>query len=114
MKFKSKIKISKSKVKAPQLKEDLEGITIPFELFTGLSLVTKEIEDNGFTYSHFTNEYYAVLTFKSEDKEIDVTIEKETILIKQFGVNDGKRKLKVLYVMRPSDRKFNLIQKHNK
>lgn len=104
----TKIKV---KTKIAQLKEDLATVTIPFDLFTGLSLITEELKDKDFKYSHMTNDYYPTLTFEAKKikERVNVIIEKENILIRQFTINGDIRKLKVIYVMKPSDRKFNLV-----
>jgi len=92
-----------------QLKKDLASITIPFDLFAGVSLVIEELERKGFKYSHLTNKNGATLSFVSEGQEIGATIEKETIIVRQWAVDKDTRKLKVLYVVKPSQRNFQLV-----
>lgn len=92
-----------------QLREDLASITIPFDLFAGVSLVIEELEKKGFKYTHLTDKNGATLSFVSKGEEINVTIEKETIVVRQWAINGDARKLKVLYVVKPSQRKFKLV-----
>ena len=96
---------------ARSLSEDLKDIDVPFDLFTGLSLVTEELESKGYTYTNFFKKSNAVLTFTSEDEmnEVYVTIEKENLLIRQFTYEEDTKKLKVIYVLKPSERTFKLI-----
>lgn len=95
----------------PSLKNDLKTIEIPFDLFTGLSLVTQEMNNKGFKYSHLTNEGVPSLTFKSKKlkENIIINIESETLLIKQFLMKGTTRKLKVLYIVKPTERTFKLV-----
>lgn len=106
----TKIKV---RTKIAQLKKDLETVKVPFDLFTGLSLVTQELKDKDFKYIHMTNDHAPILTFESKKikERVSVTIEKENLLIRQFTITGDTRKLKVLYVVKPSERKFNLIIK---
>lgn len=94
---------------ASQLREDLASITIPFDLFAGISLVTEELDKKGFKYSHFTDKNGATLSFTSKGQEITVTIEKETIVVRQWSVSESARKLEVLYVVKPAQRRFQLV-----
>lgn len=94
------------------LKVDLEKIKIPFDLFTGLSLIVDELKVNTFTYSHLTpNDRSPMLTFESKDKgqKINVNIEKENLLVRQYEINGLERKLLVIYVVKPTERAFKLI-----
>ena len=94
-----------------QLKKDLESIAVPFDLFAGISLVTEELDKKGFKYNHFTDKNGATLSFTSKGQEITVTIEKETIVVRQWSVSKSARKLEVLYVVKPTQRTFQLLNR---
>ena len=98
-------------MKSKSLEKDLENIRIPFNLFAGLTFVVEELKDKGFEYSNSTQEVIPVITFESLKREeiITINVEPENLLIKQFTVDKDKRKLKVLYVLKPSERQFKLI-----
>ena len=94
------------------LHDDLAKMIIPFNLLTPLIMVTEEFKSKGFVYSHSVNEKSTLsASFNSEKlkEKIIVHIEKENLFIKQFSMNDGKRKLKVIYVVKPSERTFKLV-----
>jgi len=93
-----------------KLTEDLATITFPFDLFSGVSIVIEELKNKGFEYSHLTHSRTEVLTFTSQEQEIDVSVEKENLLIKQYSINGGARKLIVIYVVKPTQRNFKLVQ----
>tara|TARA_R110000796_G_scaffold100093_1_gene208548 strand:- start:101 stop:418 length:318 start_codon:yes stop_codon:yes gene_type:complete len=105
--------MTKAKVdtKAKKLKEDLESVSVPFDLFTGLSLVTEELNQKKFYYSHMNTDHSPTLVFESKKlkERVSVVIEKENLLIRQFTIKEDTRKLKVLYVLKPAQRKFNLV-----
>lgn len=91
--------------------EDLETVTIPFELTTGLNLVIEEIESRGYIYTHLTAEGPIKLfsfSDEEEDKVVTVNIEKENLLIREFNMIGASRKLMVLHILGPSERTFQL------
>ena len=101
------------KKKANTIQGDLDKnkITIPFDLFTGMSLVVKELGKHGFKYSHLTNDIIPVLIFNSKEKQerINVNIEKENLYIRQFDTRVEPRKLLVIYVVKSEERTFSLV-----
>lgn len=101
----------KAGLKKSTLKKDLKGADVPFDLFTGLSLVVDEIESKGFVYSHLTKEKNILLVYTSKEakENISINIEKENLLIRQFMMTGTNRKLKVIYVVKPTERTFKLV-----
>jgi len=94
------------------LADDLAGVVIPFDLYTGITIVTDELERRGFIYSHLLNDDGIILKFKNEviAENISITIERENLLIRQFSIEENNnRKLKVIYVIKPSERTFKLV-----
>ena len=119
---KSKKKGVKNKVESKDFKvaqnkkfeDDLVKMTIPFDLYTGLSMVTAEIRANEFVYDSFKNNgKQDIITFtRNEGKEVVlINIEKENLIVRHFDVfEDGRRKARVLYVVKPTERTFNFIK----
>jgi hypothetical protein len=97
--------------KRPSLEDDLKGVTIPFDLFTAFALVSAELKEKKFIYDEILVATHPVFIFKSKEKKekVLVNIGRENLLIKQFYEKDDIEKLKVLYVVKPSERNFNLI-----
>lgn len=97
-------------IKKNSIQKDLEGLIIPFDLLTGVAMVIEELDKKKFTYSHTTNEKSIMITYNSKSERVIVNIEKENLLIRQFIIEDEDiRKLKVVYVVKPSERTFKLI-----
>jgi hypothetical protein len=101
----------KTTKKKAVLKNDLKGIDVPFDLFTGLQLVTDELESRGFSYSHLVDEDATILVFKGDGRNVNINIESENLLIRQFLIDGDHRKLEVIYVVTPSERSFKLMIK---
>jgi hypothetical protein len=103
--------MAKTKTISSKLNDDLATVIIPFDLFTGLSLITEELKSKGFKYAHMINEHAVTLIFESTKlkEKVSVIVEKENILIRQFTMDGDNRKLKVLYVLKPSQREFKLL-----
>lgn len=101
----------KSTPKKPSLGDDLKDIVIPFDLYTAFSLVVTEMKDQDFTYDSMVKSEQPVVVFNSEEKKekILVNIAKQNLLIKQFYQKNNAERLKVIYVVKPSERNFNLI-----
>jgi hypothetical protein len=95
------------------LEEDLKSISIPFDLYTAFSSVVEEMEAKEFDYDSMISSSQPVVIFKSKKKEekILINVTKENLLIKHFSEKDNIKKLKVIYVVKPSERNFNLILK---
>ena len=57
------------------------------------------------------NTNLSLLNFKSKEKNenLTITITEENLLIKQFTIEDTHEKLKVIYVIKPSNRNFKLL-----
>jgi hypothetical protein len=111
-KSKTKSKTKATVSKQPSLKDDLKDVEIPFDLFTGLSLVIEEVNKKGFTYIYKTESRNVILTFEAKEisETLSINIEKENLLVRQFTIKeDGGRKLKVIYVVKPSERTFKLV-----
>lgn len=98
--------------KRPSLKRDLKTIDVPFDLYTGLSLVIEEMKTKKFAYKELIKDASDILIFKSVRKKesISINIEKDNLLIRQYSLIDkDRRKLKVLYVVKPTERIFKLV-----
>ena len=97
--------------KKPSLGNDLKKVTLPFDLYTGFFAVIEEMKNKGFEYTHMTLEKSPILTFVSEalQESVLVSIESETLLIRQFLTDNEKRKLKVIYVVKATERSFKLV-----
>lgn len=114
-KTKSKSNKKKMVTESDLLKSDLLKISVPFDLYSGLSLVTEELNSKGYSYKGLSeNGEYPILTFipkdvLKEDESILINIEKENLLVRHFDVNPTGRKLRVIYVVKPTERSFNLI-----
>jgi hypothetical protein len=108
---KSTIKLKVAVAKVNILSEDLANVDVPFDLFTGLSLVVSEVESKGFTYQHLTQSQGVIIAFESVKlaESIIINVEKENLLIRQFSIIGDTRKLKVVYVVKPSERTFKLV-----
>ena len=93
-----------------QLKEDLESIKIPFDLLSAFQSVITELEKKKFKYDSFTNDNEYILTFKKGKTErVLIAIQQEHLYIRQYDYKNNKRSLKVLYVVKPSERNFKLL-----
>lgn len=95
-----------------KLTSDLSTIIVPFDLFTGLSIVIEELKKRKFTYTHLNQEALQnILWFKTKEQKLSINIEKENLLIRQFSseTKTTPRKLKVIYVVKPTERDFKLI-----
>ena len=101
--------MAKKKKTSITLEDDLQKVNIPFDLLLGVSIVTEEVKDKGFKYKGLTQDGSPILTFKSKEENVTINIEKENLLIRQFSVDGDSKKLKAIYVVKPSERKFNLI-----
>jgi len=101
----------KEKPKSTKWDEDIKSISVPFDLFTGLSLVTEELKKKDFTYTKMVKDHSPILIFESKklEERVSIVIEKENLLIRHFIIKNDTRKLKVLYVLKPSERKFKLV-----
>ena len=98
--------------KKASLGEKNKKIEIPFDLYTGFSLVVEELKNKGFEYSKITIDSVSpILTFESKElkERILININEEDLLIRQFSVKKNSRKLKVIYVTKPAERNFKLI-----
>lgn len=91
-----------------ELKEALEDIKIPFDLLSAFQSVIAEFGKNKFLYESFSNEGEQTLRFTKPEKRILLAIQKEHLYIRQFDTDKEKRKLRVLYVVKPSERNFKL------
>ena len=96
-------------MKDKKLKEDLENIKIPFDLLSAFQSVITEFGKKKFKYESFYNEGEDVLRFKTSKQKILLIIQKEHLYIRQFEFTKNTRKLKVLYVVKPSERNFKLL-----
>jgi hypothetical protein len=106
------IKITQNK----KFEEDLTEMKVPFDLYTGLSMVTAELKSNSFVYDHFTNNgRQDIITFTPIEKGkeiILINIEKENLIVRHFDIlEDGRRKARVLYVVKPTERTFKLVKR---
>ena len=106
---KNKAKTDNKTIIIPTLKTDLEGVSIPFDLFTGISLIVEEITAKEFKYDHLTNEGSVLITFNSPTERIIITVGKEDLTVRQFTMDEENRKLKVIYVVKPTERQFKLV-----
>lgn len=107
-----KLKPSLSKEK-PSLNKDLKEITIPFDLSAAFDSIVKELKAKEFDYIKLIHGQVPVLKFKLEElKEIIlIDINKENLTVKQLTEGKEKDKLKVIYIIKPSERNFNIILK---
>ena len=98
--------------KKTELEKAIKELKIPFDLYAGFSLVIDELNKKSFIFSDLTTEGAPIITFISTavKEKILINIDKENLLIRQFSIlEDDKRKLKVLYVLKPSERDFKLV-----
>lgn len=95
----------------PSLEEDLKQISIPFDLYTAFSLAVAEMNKKKFTYSEMKKSSQPVAIFRSSEREekISINITAENLLVKQFSTKNNTEKLQVIYVVKPSERNFNII-----
>lgn len=91
-----------------KLKEDLKEIDIPFDLLSAFQSVVTEFGKRKFKYESFSNDKEFILTFVNEEEKILLAIQKEHLYVRQFHYKNEQRKLKVLYVVKPSERNFKL------
>jgi hypothetical protein len=96
--------------KNKEFTKDIQKVKLPFDLVDALRSVIVEIVENNFKYSKFTKEQESLLSFKKGQKEIIVIgVTSENLLIRHFDVGADKRKLRVLYIAKPQQRKFKLL-----
>ena len=90
------------------LGDDLSVIKLPFKLFGGFQAVVDELKENTFEYGGIYHDIPSTLLFESKKRKeyITVNISEENLLIRQFSEGD---KLKVIYVVKDSGRKFKII-----
>jgi hypothetical protein len=102
---------SNTETKAHSLGDDLTLIKLPFKLFSGFSAVIEELEQNDFEYQGIYDHINSTFLFKAENRKeyITVNVSEENLLIKQFSENEDKDKLKVIYVVKDSGRKFKIL-----
>jgi hypothetical protein len=102
-------------VQNKKFEDDLVNMKVPFDLYTGLSMVTAELKVNNFVYDHFTNNGgQDIITFIPIEGEevILINIEKENLIVRHFDILEGgRRKARVLYVVKPTERTFELIKR---
>ena len=91
-----------------KLKEDLESINIPFDLLSAFQSVVTEFGKQKYKYDSTSHEGEVVLRFKKTKKKIMLAIQKEHLYVRQFDIEGKRRKLRVLYVVKPSERNFKL------
>ena len=95
------------------LGDDLSVIKLPFKLYNGFSAVVEELENNTFEYAGIYEHINSTFLFKSKKRKeyITVNVSDENLLIKQFSENkdEEKDKLKVIYVVKDSGRKFKIV-----
>lgn len=89
--------------------EDIQKAELPFDLISALSGVVKEIVSKDFQYIKLTKDGQNLLTFEKPDERIIISVALESLLIRHFDVDDNKRKLRVLYIAKPAQRKFKLL-----
>lgn len=89
--------------------EDIQEAELPFDLISALSGVVKEIVSKDFQYIKLTKDGQNLLTFEKPDERIIISVALESLLIRHFDVDDNKRKLRVLYIAKPAQRKFKLL-----
>ena len=109
---KKKQSTSGPKEKKPSLGEDLKLIQIPYSLFTGFSAVVEELKRKDFEYNGIYKGGASTFIFRSKEakEHITVYVTKDNLLIKQFSeLKDDKTKLKVIYVVKDSGRKFKIL-----
>ena len=92
-----------------KMTRDLKKVEIPLDLDKEMSMVVGELIDKGFRYSHTTNTTIPMLTFESKDEKILIDVNKGNLLIRQFSMTGDASKLKILYVVTPSERGFKLL-----
>ena len=71
------------------------------------------MEEQGFDYKGIYDHISSTFLFKSTERKeyIIVSVTDDNLLIKQFSENEdeGKDKLKVIYVVKDSGRKFKIV-----
>ena len=92
-----------------KFKEELEKSRIPFDLLSALHSVLAEFGKQKFKYDTVSRLGDTVFTFKRPKALLTLAIQKENLFVRQYSVNDKKiKKVRVIYVVKPSERNFKL------
>lgn len=97
----------KSRKKKADISKDISSIGIPFGLFTGLSLVLEELTAKSFEYSGIELDRTLLFNSDTRGEYITIYISDDNLLIRQF--DEKEKKVRVVYVVKDSDRKFQLV-----
>ena len=90
--------------------KDMKKSKLPFDLLSALSSVITEIVHKGFEYIKMTKDGQELITFEKPNERIVIGVTLESLLVRHFDIlEDGTRKLRVLYVSKPSQRTFKLL-----
>ena len=95
--------------KEKSFEDDIQDVKLPFELISAMASIVNELNDNNFKYSHKIQDGRTLLIFKKTKEKIIITISKDNLEIRHFDIDGKKRKLRVLYVADPAQRKFTLL-----
>ena len=90
--------------------DDVNRIKFPFGLIDPLIAVVNELRDKKFKYKKLSGDVEALFTFEKGTKErILIGITSEHLMIRHFELIKGARHLRVVHVIKPTDRRFKLL-----
>ena len=89
--------------------EDLKEANLPFDLVDALTGVVTEIVAKKFKYKKLSMSDSALLIFERPKERIIISVTLESLLIRHFDTEKDTRKLRVLYIAKPAQRKFKLL-----
>jgi len=97
------------KVKNKSFNEDVKELDFPFDLLSGFESIIKEAFDKKFKYKSVNTEGQTFFSFTRSKEVLMINVSDENLTIRHFDIIDKKRKLRVLYVIKPSERDFKLL-----
>lgn len=105
--------LSHVNIKDKKFKEDAIDVDFPYDLTQSIECVIEEITSKKFKYKSLSNDTKVLITYERNNKKTKETILIEimldNLLIRHFDVVDDKRSLRVLYIIKPSQREFKLL-----
>lgn len=101
--------LAEIKVKDKNFKNDAKEVDFPYDLVDALVGVVDEITFKKFKYIKISSERSVIVVYGKPKEKILIEVIKEGLLIRHFDVFKDRRKLKVLYVVKPHERIFKLL-----
>ena len=101
--------LSEIKIKDKNFKEDAKEVDFPYDLVDAFIGVVNELTFKKFKYKKLSNDRSVIITYGKPKEKVLIEVIKEGMLIRHFDIDKGKRKTRVLYVIKPHERIFKLL-----